>query len=114
MQIGYGEEYNNWLKTLQVGDSFCYIGRHNKLYISDKIVKVTPKGKIRTEKGLTFKSNGYKEVASTWDDSPCIEPLTDEILQFNQRQVSLSYLTQFKFDSLTNDQLEEIVKIIKR
>lgn len=111
--LGYGEEHKKWLKSLKVGDSFCYKGKYDNKYIIDEIVKITPKGKIRTKKELTFKSDGYKEVASTWDDSPSMQPITNEIIAYNQKQVNLNIISKFNFDTLENDKLEEIIKLIK-
>ena len=100
-----------WVKTLKVGDKVAYDrgSWYGRDYIIDEIIKITPTGIIKTNKGQAFRPDG--EVRG--DGWFYLQPITEEILLFLEKSKLLLSLRHFKYEELPIEKLRQINKIIK-
>ena len=101
------QAYLDWLASLQVGDTVCYSSRYQG-YVLLTIKKITPKRQIKTDDGNTFRE-GYCRLGD-WN-SITLEPYTQRVSDYLRKKHLYETCKQIKFDTLTADQLEAILKI---
>lgn len=103
-----------WLKSLKEGDQVAYDNSRlgTKRYVITTVKKITPKGMIRTDDGYLFNSDGYYRSSDFWEAGLHLEPVTEEILDSIKRKKLIQEFETIKFNQLTNDQLEKILKIV--
>jgi hypothetical protein len=104
---------DDWLKSLKVGDEVCYTYTAiSKRIVMTTVAKITPTGKIRTADGKLFDETGFLKEGHGWNCTYYhLSPITDEIRYEIRCRDLLNQTRRIKFPELTNEQLEEIVKI---
>ncbi len=105
---------NEWIKTLKIGDQVCYNNSPSfskeRSYVVTKVKKITPTGRVTLEDDTQFDNTGCKGSNS----SICfLEPITQEIAVYIKRKRMINKVKQMKIDDLTNEQLIQIIDIIK-
>ena len=103
------QAYSDWLASLKVGDTVCYSDRYHGYNILT-IEKITPTRQIKTNKGYTFRE-GYYRGTDTWSSGIRIEQYTQKIANSIREKSLMLECKKIKFDTLTADQLEAILKI---
>ena len=102
-----------WLKTLKVGDEVAYNNGNSftgKNYVIDKIIKITPSGRIKTQTGKEFNNTG--EIRGSNGSWFCLEPVTKEIVDFIERRRLVFKLREVKFEKLSAEQLRAVYEIV--
>ncbi|ATO48545.1 hypothetical protein P4V86_03275 [Brevibacillus laterosporus] len=111
------QERREWVKSLKEGDKVAYYNtiQHGseRRYKILTVKKITSKGKIRLSDDTLFDEKGdYRSGTGWYRNFYRLEPVTKEIIDHIRRTKILYDLNNTKFDSLTLDKLEEIIKII--
>jgi len=99
---------NEWMKELRVGDKVVISNRNGKSITT--IVKITPTGIIKTEKGAQFNPDGFQRGGDTWSNYS-LNQLTDELqLEFKKKGLVKKF-KEIDFSKLSIEQLEQIISI---
>lgn len=103
-----------WLSSLKVGDKVAYdTGRYGAtMWEVDAIEKITPKRNMVTGKGYSFNSDGICRVDSR--NFYNLKPITDDVIEWIKRRNLLNKIQKIKFDTLSNDKLEQLYKLISQ
>ena len=99
--------------TLKVGDELAFhfrAGSGCSRWEIRKIDKITPTGRIKIG-GFELNPDLTVRGERGWNSPYCAEPVTDVIRKAVKRQNNISLLSQTKFGSLSDDQLNRIVAI---
>lgn len=105
-------EYNEWLKGLKVGDEVLYKPGTWQNYTFDKVVKITPTGIIKTEKGRMFNSTGSLRGSNAMGSYSLQQP-TDKIRRTVEMVILYNDIKNHDFRTLTLEQLRAIHQIIR-
>jgi len=106
-------EYYLWLKSLKPGDKIAYGPRFVSYYNFAKVKKITPKGAIRLDNGdLIDSTSGIRKISDTWDDNYRIVPITQGILDINERYNLVVCLSKQKWEYCTLEEMRKIKEIL--
>jgi len=101
-----------WLKDVKIGDKLCYYSSHwNKVPTIITVEKITPTGQIVSE-GKRWK-NGRMVGANSWGGGCWLHQLTPDIIAKIERNKVLSYIDQFKFATLSTEELKQVTAVLK-
>lgn len=110
------EEYENWLKTLKVGDKVAHLHRvyGQTDYSIGRIEKITPTRQIKLEGYATKFKNGEMIDTSVWKTTTNkIVPIDDKVKESIERTRLTRFLKNVEFDKLNLQQLRDIRKIVE-
>lgn len=102
---------NDWLKELKVGDKVVVNNRYRKILTT--VIKITPKGFIKTENGFQFNSDGTQRSSNIWDSATLLQ-FTDEVMLEFKKNKLVNQCKEIKFSELTIEQLEQILLIVNK
>ena len=100
-----------WLQTLNPGDQVGIEGPYKNKWIS-KVLRITPKGKIRLATNTLYGADGWELGGYSFQRSRLIEigqDLRDQI----ERQILVEKLSKNAYLTLTLDQLRRIDSILE-
>lgn len=116
-----------WLKTLKSGDKVANkttTGWDREIcYMFYEVKNITIKGNIRLTNGILLNSNGeYHKYANYNSVDYYIEPITEEILQFEKDRVAYNNIKRevsklcdnFKKNSYSLAELKELKRILDK
>ncbi len=103
-----------WLKELKPGDQVaCNKGSYGvKNYVILNITKITPTGIIKTSDGSQWTPSGREKGTPYARISWNLEPLTQEIRDYVEKERAIQYLKNAKLENLSLDTLRHIVGVI--
>jgi hypothetical protein len=110
------DKRQQWLNSLKVGDEVAVdYGRLKTSYIIGKVTKITPTRRFSVSgRNCTFDSGGREMGSiSAWNSREMMQPVTNEIRDRIARFEAARVIKVFDWDTLTTQQLLDVLKIIK-
>lgn len=82
------DKREGWLKSLKAGDDVIVSTYRNgeKLYSQQKIVKITPTGRIKVSDERDYGPDGHHRVDNAWGPSFELEPWTKDRAMYMERR----------------------------
>lgn len=102
--MNYHEKRKAWLPTLKEGDTVCVHNRYHG-YMTQRIVRITPTGLIKTDRGATFRNGHSKEYGWLYEHDDIAK---DDI----RRRRIIRKMTIYKFEDLSTKDLLKIEQLI--
>lgn len=106
-------EREAWLKGLKVGDEVAIVTQSG-FRRTVKIERITPTGRIKTDYGYEFDTEGHERGASDYWSRGRIVPYSKEIQEGLERRTLANGMSRVRWDSLSLAKLREIDAILKR